>query len=203
MKRKGRQGLETLFFAVTGRVTKVKAEDDGDLHLALEDLNKPGRVVVEIPLGDKWCEMRKRVFAWSRTAFPLPAGRSLNLTREPIVTVVGKAFYDAGHAGGKNRRTYDADLAVWEIHPVMQMTESETIPMPPSASPPPAANPSPPSTAALQELVTVIQPIRILLPFGETTLPVGTKLPVVKRDATTVQVRYLDAVYPLPASAVR
>ena len=113
--RRGRQGLETLFFSVTGRVTKVKVEDDGDLHLALEDLSKPGRVVVEIPLGDRWCTLRKQVFSWSNTQFPLPAGRSLKLTHQPVVTVIGKAFYDAGHAAGGNRRSYDADLAVWKF----------------------------------------------------------------------------------------
>jgi hypothetical protein len=41
----------------------------------------------------------------------------------PIITVIGKAFWDIGHArkDGSNRRKRMPDYAVWEIHPVMQL----------------------------------------------------------------------------------
>lgn len=207
--RDRRQGLETSFFAVTGRVTKVKLEDDGDLHLSLEDVSQPGRVVVEIPLGDRWCALRKTVFSWSGAQLPLPAGKSLKLTRQPIVTVVGKAFYDAGHASAAKGRTYDPDLAVWEIHPVMEMTESAggvaanaspayaSIPRPPAAS-----TPAPPAaTTEAEEFVVLTQAVRIRIPYGETTLPPGTKLPVVSRTDSAVNIRYLDQIYPIPAAS--
>jgi hypothetical protein len=40
-----------------------------------------------------------------------------------VIRVVGKAFYDAEHAGKKptNRREKQTKLAVWEIHPVMEL----------------------------------------------------------------------------------
>jgi hypothetical protein len=58
----------------------------------------------------------------------LPRDRdSMHVTRHPLVTVIGKAFYDIDHSGkdpGRNRRNYDSSLAVWEIHPVMRLIQS-------------------------------------------------------------------------------
>jgi hypothetical protein len=69
----GRTEVENKWFALTGRVVAVKVEADGDLHIALADANgdKPGTVVVEIPAQNQWCEIRKTVFGWTRTRFPL------------------------------------------------------------------------------------------------------------------------------------
>jgi hypothetical protein len=41
-----------------------------------------------------------------------------------IITVVGKAFFDVGHAPAdhSNRRTDLQGYATWEIHPVMKLT---------------------------------------------------------------------------------
>jgi hypothetical protein len=41
----------------------------------------------------------------------------------PIITVIGKAFWDVGHApkDQSNRRKYMSECAVWEIHPVMAL----------------------------------------------------------------------------------
>jgi hypothetical protein len=46
-----RTGIENKWFALTGHVVAVKAETDGDIHIALQDAtgDKPGIVVVEIP----------------------------------------------------------------------------------------------------------------------------------------------------------
>ncbi len=57
------------------------------------------------------------------------------------------------------------------------------------------------STPAPQEFVVVTRPIEIKVPYGTTILQPGTKLPVVARNPQTVNVKYMDAVYPLPASA--
>jgi hypothetical protein len=45
-----RTGIETKWFALTGRVVALKVEADGDLHIALQDasVDKPGIVVVEL-----------------------------------------------------------------------------------------------------------------------------------------------------------
>jgi len=57
----------------------------------------------------------------------------LNVTNTPIITVVGKAFFDVGHSledQKSNRRSHLPGYAAWEIHPVMKiglLTEGLTI----------------------------------------------------------------------------
>jgi hypothetical protein len=122
-----RTGIENNWFALTGRVIAVKVEADGDLHLALQDAtgNKPGIVVCEVPAKAQWCEIRTTVFNWTPTRFPLHirSTRKLTLNEAPIITVVGKAFWDIGHAPkeGSNQRKRLLGYAVWEIHPVMAL----------------------------------------------------------------------------------
>jgi hypothetical protein len=87
--------------------------------------NKPGAVVVEIPVKAEWCELRKIVFAWTEVQFPfrVRSGRKLKFREPLIITVVGKAFFDVGHAPAdhSNRRTDLEGYAAWEIHPVMKL----------------------------------------------------------------------------------
>jgi hypothetical protein len=55
---------EQKWYALTGRVVDLRAEEDGDLHIALQDAtgDKPAIFVVEIPAKPQWCELRKIVF---------------------------------------------------------------------------------------------------------------------------------------------
>jgi len=51
----------------------------------------------------------------------------MHVTQHPIVTVIGRAFYDTDHASRNpraNRRDYDRRVAVWEIHPVMKLVQN-------------------------------------------------------------------------------
>jgi hypothetical protein len=109
-----RTGRENNWYSLTGRVVAVKVEADGDLHIALQDVtgNKAGIVVCEVPAGPQWCQIRDTVFSWTRT-----------INETPIITVVGKAFWDMGHAprDQSNRRKYMPGYSVWEIHPVMKL----------------------------------------------------------------------------------
>ena len=122
-----RTGIENKWFALTGRVVELKVEEDGDLHIALHDVtgDKPGVVVCEVPAKPQWCEIRTTVFSWTPTRFPFHTGTAKKLTfgQSPIITVIGKAFWDVGHAPKDqgNRRKYMPDYAVWEIHPVMAL----------------------------------------------------------------------------------
>jgi hypothetical protein len=88
--------------------------------------DKPGIVVAEIPAKPQWCELRKIVFGWTQVQFPfrVRSGRKLRFTQPPIITVIGKAFWDIGHApkDQSNRRTDLQGYAAWEIHPVMKLT---------------------------------------------------------------------------------
>jgi hypothetical protein len=97
-----RTGIENKWFAVTGRVVELKVEEDGDLHIALHDVtgDKPGVVVCEIPAQPEWCEIRTTVFSWTPTRFPFHTGTAKKLTfgKSPIITVIGKAMWEVGHA---------------------------------------------------------------------------------------------------------
>jgi hypothetical protein len=132
-RRQERLPAEQEWHALIGRVVAVRAEEDGDIHLVLADAvdNKVGKVIAEIPLEARWCAMRTAVFSWTDATFPFETrrGNDLRPTHSYIVRAVGKAFYDVDHAGKNtenNRRPYDRSLAVWEIHPVMNLEVIES-----------------------------------------------------------------------------
>jgi hypothetical protein len=103
-----RTGIENKWFALTGRVVELKVEEDGDLHIALHDVtgDKPGVVVWEIPAKPQWCEIRTTVFSWTPTRFPFHTGTAKKLTfgQSPIITVIGKAFWDMGPCTERSRQ---------------------------------------------------------------------------------------------------
>jgi hypothetical protein len=51
------------------------------------------------------------------------------------------------------------------------------------------------------DLVSLKQSVRIARPYGDTVLPVGTKLKFVSRDAAEVHIRYIGTEYAIPISA--
>jgi len=51
------------------------------------------------------------------------------------------------------------------------------------------------------EVVTLIKPVTIQIPYGQVTLPRGAKLPFVSRDAQSVTVRYMGEKYPVPVGS--
>jgi hypothetical protein len=205
-QRSERIPAENQWYAVTGRVEKVKVEDDGDVHVELKDAGNGAGIVVELPLGPRWCDLRKIVFSWTNAKFPLKG--KFKLTENPVVTVLGKAFYDIDHSGKDtqtNLRNYDPSLAVWEIHPVMKIAvEANDSHAPSTASSkheisPPAPPPNPQKTN--EQFATLTRSVTIQIPYGATILPVGTKLPVLSRDAQNVDVRYMDSRYSIPISS--
>jgi hypothetical protein len=118
---------EQKWYALTGRVIDLRVEGDGDLHIALADAtgDKPGIVVAEIAVKPEWCDLRQIVCGWTEAQFPfrVRSGRKLKLRQPLVVTVIGKAFFDIGHAPAdhSNRRTDLQGYAAWEIHPVMKL----------------------------------------------------------------------------------
>ena len=114
----------------------------------------------------------------------------------------------------------------WEIHPVLKIERADgaatTVashppaalpgpgssppgPPPPEAKPTPRlpeiAPPTPIATPTPQQLVTVLQPVRIKIPYGETTLPRGAQLRVISRNAQTVTVDYMGGTYAIPITS--
>jgi hypothetical protein len=127
-----RSGREKEWFELTGQVVLAKCEEDGDIHIQLVDPDGKGKVnvVVEIPVKQyveesPWDEIRTKVFSWSTAKFPFKTKGShpLTLHKQPIIIVVGHAFWDGMHhlKDGKPNRRKDGDVAVWEIHPVMEL----------------------------------------------------------------------------------
>jgi hypothetical protein len=102
-----RTGIENNWFALTGRVGAVKVESDGDLHIAITDAtgDKPGIVVCEVPAKPLWCSIRETVFSWTRTRFPFhtSSAKKLTLNQTPVITVIGKAFFDIGHFSQRSK----------------------------------------------------------------------------------------------------
>ncbi len=128
-----RAPVEQQWYKVTGKVVVVKAEADGDIHFELADATggKRGHILAEVPLGKKWCPLRKAVFGWTKkgTKFKRFQDSSKPITLEvhPVVMVWGKGFFDTHHAKKNplaNRSNIDdtGSLAAWEIHPVSAIT---------------------------------------------------------------------------------
>ena len=59
--------------------------------------------------------------------------------------------------------------------------------------------PSP--SAPAETTVTIIRPVTIQIPYGQSVLPVGMKLPLVSRDAQTVRVKYMDEIQTIPLAS--
>jgi hypothetical protein len=96
-------------------------------HIALSDPtgDRPGIVVCEIPANLKRCDIRETVFSWTPTRFPFQtsSAKRLKIANPPVVTIVGKAFFDLGHApkDQSTRRSHQPGYAAWEIHPAMAL----------------------------------------------------------------------------------
>jgi hypothetical protein len=61
-----RTGIENKWYALKGRVVDLRAEEDGDLHIALQDASgdKPGIIVAEIPAKAEWCDLLRGYAVW-------------------------------------------------------------------------------------------------------------------------------------------
>jgi endonuclease/exonuclease/phosphatase family metal-dependent hydrolase len=81
-------------------------------------------------------------------------------------------------------------------------TVAATAPAPSVPAITAAASSAPPKPARdTEQFATITRAVTIQIPYGETTLPRGLKLPVLSRNAQTVTVRYLDGSHQIPISA--
>lgn len=85
---------------------------------------------------------------------------------------------------------------------------AETSPSPGSTPPasPPDETPTPTAVSTATpvpqpQVVTLIKPVPIQIPYGQVMLPPGTKLPLVSRDAQSATVRYMGEKYQVPVTS--
>lgn len=158
--------------------------------------------------------------------------RRPDLTYEPNghparkVRFTGYLLWDDDHNGAadigpriadksKNGYHHPWRSTAFEIHPILRIEVLDAPPPVPIAASNTAANPAPsplsalpsvaPGTPAGPQTVTILEPVKIKIPYGETVLPRGAKVQVVSRNAQTVTVRYLgqDVVVPLSSIDLR
>ncbi len=111
----------------------------------------------------------------------------------------------------------------WEIHPVLKIEPvgpaADVIPLPsqsnsaspsdtPSPAEPPLATETPtatpvstPATPTPAQFVTLVQPVPIKIPYGQTILPRGTKLKLLSHDTQNATVEYLGGNYLVPLTS--
>jgi hypothetical protein len=70
-----------------------------------------------------------------------------------------------------------------------------------AGAPEPSATPTPQSTITPEQFVTIVRPVRVQIPYGQTVLQPGMKLPVVSRHAETVWIKYMGETYPIPVTS--
>jgi len=125
------------------------------------------------------------------------------------IRLTGYLLWDDEHNSPKDVGTLISSIArnryhnpwratAWEIHPVMRI-ERVTAGEPASATAPfaSAAGTATP-TATPQRIATILRQTKIKIPYGETVLPRGMRLPIVSSDEKTVTIEYLGGKYAIP-----
>lgn len=148
--------------------------------------------------------------------------------RAQKIRLTGYLLWDDEHNGsadvgstiariGANKYHNPWRKSAWEIHPVIKIEPLEggtTIPskpnepaLSPSPSDSPEETPSPTPSPSISPTptpvlaVTLLKPVAIKIPYGETVLPRGTKLKMIKRDGATALVEYMGHNYSVPITS--
>ncbi len=143
------------------------------------------------------------------------------------IRVTGTLLWDDDHNGsadvgpiiqsvGANKYHNPWRTSAWEIHPITRIEVLDlaqlSLPAPaaeaarePTASPTPEPNESSvtPEPVAIpsQRYVTLNRPVTINIPYGQTVLRRGIRLPVLARDTQTVTVEYLGKPQLIPLTS--
>lgn len=220
-------GYLVLAYAGPPESTNCGSVDFHDWHLELfekpqDHAPQPGDptpVVCEISPRTQNAIYRDGIRIQKLAAFFRRADLEVEPTTHPAkqIRVTGYLLWDDDHNGkadvgltidhvGANKYHQPWRSTAWEIHPAYKIDVLDTAsvgaarpaPAPAIASP---SSTSPPSAALGPQVVTLTQPVKIKIPYGETTLPAGAKLSVVSQDAKTVTVRYMGGNYSIPITS--
>lgn len=218
-----------LVFAYAGppESTNCGSSDFHDWHLELfaEPSDHPPRpgdptaIICEITPRTQSAIFRAGIRLQSIAAFIRAPDLSYEPTGHPArkIRVIGNLLWDDDHNGaadvgltvrtvGTNKYHNPWRRTAWEIHPVSKIEVLDTASPAAgvnSATPAPSENPTTtvaPSPPA-QEFITLTRAVTIKIPYGETTLPRGLKLPLVSRDGQGITVQYMGKAQTIPADA--
>ena len=139
------------------------------------------------------------------------------------IRLTGYLLWDDEHNGsadvgttieavGTNGYHHPWRSTAWELHPVLKIEPLENAknatpsPSPgaattPSAEATPPVTPEPPpapSTPPPPQTVTIVEAVKVKIPYGEATLPRGMKFEIVLQDAQSVTVRYMGTTVKIP-----
>lgn len=128
------------------------------------------------------------------------------------IRLTGYLLWDDDHNGsadvgpkilsmGQNGYHHPWRSTAWELHPIIKIEPLEGSPTPQAtiavAPAPPAAAPA----AAAPAIATVLSPVRAKIAYGETVIPIGTRLEVLSHSGAILTVRYLDQSVLVPAAS--
>lgn len=221
-------GYLVLAYAGPPESTNCASMDFHDWHLELFDkpldhaprIGDPTPIICEITPRTQNAIFRDNIRIQALAGFI----RAPDMTIEPTghaarkIRVTGYLLWDDEHNGaadvGTTIRSFGANgyhnpwrSTAWEIHPAIKIESAEagppvlaTRPPPPQPQPTPSAR-ALPSAAAPGQFVTITAPVKIKILYGETVIPVGTKLRVISQDGRTITVSYLDGTYAIPITS--
>ena len=217
-------GYLVLAYPGPAETTNCGSVDFHDWHLEMFDQpsdhppqpGDPTPIIVEITPRTQNAIFRDGIRVQELAAFFRRPDVTYESTGHPAqkIRVTGYLLWDDEHNDNtkdvgatirsiaRNRYHNPWRATAWEIHPVIKIERADASPSAPGPSLQVAPTvPAVPSATAPQQFVTILRAVKTKVPYGETVLQRGTRLPIVSRDATTVTVRYLDSTYPIPIAS--
>jgi hypothetical protein len=221
-------GYLVLAYAGRPESTNCGSTDFHDWHLEVfakpadhpPRVGDPTPIICEITPRTQSAIYRAGIRLQSLAAFFRAPDLSCEATRHPApkIRLTGNLMWDDEHNGaadiGVTIQSIEANKihhpwrsTAWEIHPVAKIEVLDsTVPEPEDDLTTPASTAQPtralaPATPA-QQFVTLTRPVTIKIPYGETVLPRGLRLPIVSRSGRTVTVQYLGKPQTIPIDSI-
>ena len=218
-------GYLVLAYAGPPESTNCGSTDFHDWHLEVfaersdhpPQPGDPSPIVCEITPRGQNTIFRDGVRLQSLAAFI----RAPDLSHEPTghparkIRITGNLLWDDDHNGtadigptilkvAANKYHNPWRSTAWEIHPVTKIEVLDDLGPAPDVAPAAPSSATPPPTASAapaEEFITLMRPVTIRIPYGETVLPRGLKLQVISRSGQGINVQYMGKTQTIPADA--
>ncbi len=216
-------GYLVLAYAGPPESTNCGSSDFHDWHLEVfaqpsdhpPQPGDPTPIICEITPRGQNAIFRGGVRLQSLAAFIRAPDLSHESTGHPArkIRITGYLLWDDDHNGtadigptilkvAANKYHNPWRSTAWEIHPVTKIEVLDDLGPAPQTIPshPPSATPAS-TDAPAPEFVTLMRPVTIRIPYGETVLPRGLRLQVVSRSGQGITVQYMGKTQTIPADA--